>query len=639
MIPSLVDLPWLPPPPEDFAQQCRALGHGGVAAGSSVQFLANSKLSPKEGLLLTRAIRRCQTSHLDLAPLSSFRLGVVAGNTFDLLIDCFPTAAARHGVALDVIATPYDQVLQQALEPKSQINKAGLDAVLIAVDHRWLALDRCSLDGATSRVDAAIGKLRSVVFGVREYGSSSAILSTLPCPPEPLFGNYDRRVRGTVRAMIDDANRAIIALADDTGSYLLDCATLAEQVGTERWFDPIKWFSYKLPFSPECFEIYSDMLGRLLGSIRGKARKCLVLDLDNTVWGGVIGDDGVGGIELGQGSARGEAFLAVQQAALDLRERGIMLAVCSKNNDAVAREPFRDHPEMILRENHISVFQANWIDKAHNLQAIAKKLNIGLDALVLLDDNPAERAQLRAAFPDVAVPELPADPSWFPWFLTAPGYFEAVSFSTEDRLRVESYASDAQRAEVLAKALNLGDYLTSLEMRIRFAPFDIQNRRRISQLINKTNQFNLTTRRYTEAQVAQMENDDSIFTLQVRLEDRFGDLGLIAVVICRESAQTTHREWEVDTWLMSCRVLGRRVEEAVLSKVVADAKARGVAYIIGTYIPSAKNKMVADHYRDLGFEQIDPRQPGHSRWQLSVLDYSFPALPMQVEEKLVHAVT
>ncbi|HVV60706.1 MAG TPA: HAD-IIIC family phosphatase, partial [Pseudolabrys sp.] len=531
---SIVDLPWLPPAPADFAAQCRAVGSNGEPAGPKLQYLAGFRSPARQASLFARALARCRSNGADLAPLSNFRLGILASATFDLLLDCLPAAAARHGVALELATTPYDQVMQQALDPSSEINKGGLDAVLVAVDHHWLNLDRPALNEAPgARVEAALQKLRAVIEALRMHGRAPAILQTVPAPARAMFGSYDRRVAGTQRAMVDEANRAIAALAAETGSYLLDTAALAEQIGTDRWFDPVQWVSYKLPFSADCFPAYADVLGRVLGSIRGKARKCLVLDLDNTLWGGVIGDDGLEGIVIGQGNPRGESFLAVQQTAFDLRERGIVLAVCSKNDDLVARGPFREHPEMLLRENHIAVFQANWIDKASNLESIAKTLNIGLDALVLLDDNPAERAQIRAALPMVAVPELPDDPSWFAWILTAAGYFEAVSFSAEDKLRAESYASDAQRAEVMAKSRNLGDYLASLEMVIRFAPFDEQGRQRITQLINKTNQFNLTTRRYTEAEVTAMEADPSVFTLQVRLSDKFGDLGMIGVVICR----------------------------------------------------------------------------------------------------------
>jgi FkbH-like protein len=384
---------------------------------------------------------------------------------------------------------------------------------------------------------------------------------------------------------------------------------------------------YKLPFAAECNDIVGDCLGRLLGAMRGKARKCLVLDLDNTLWGGAIGDDGVEGIMLGQGSGIGEAFLAVQQMALDLRFRGVMLAVASKNDEVNARAPFQWHPEMLLREDHITVFQANWIDKPTNLEAIATALNIGLDAIVLLDDNPAERAQVRAAQPMVAVPELPDSPSWFPWFLSSAGYFEAISFSPEDRLRVESYAAGTRRAAVMAKARDLGDYLSALEMVIGFAPFDATGRQRITQLINKSNQFNLTSHRYTEAEIAALETDDITYTLQVRLRDHFGDLGMIGVII---AAPTGRDAWEIDTWLMSCRVLGRRVEEAMRDELVRAARQAGVRRLIGVYRRTAKNGMVSEHYVKLGFTPRGKNKKGDIS-ELDLAEFVTDALPFAIE--------
>ncbi len=522
--------------------------------------------------------------------------------------------------------------MQQALDPNSAINAARLDAVLIAVDHRWLNLDQPNLTEAPGEyVRLAISRIRTVVDTLRQHGGAPAILQTMPAPPVPLFGNYDRRIPGSVRAMVTDANRAIVSLAEETGSYLLDVATLAEQIGTDRWFDPIQWLSYKLPFSADCFPAYADLLGRMLGAIRGKARKCLVLDLDNTLWGGVVGDDGLTGIHIGHGNPRGEAFLAIQRAVMELRERGIILAICSKNDDVTARGPFREHPDMLLRENHIAAFHANWTDKPSNLEAIAKKLNIGLEALVLLDDNPAERAQVRAALPMVAVPELPEDPSWYPWHLAAAGYFEAVTFSSEDQLRAQAYTSDLQRTEVKAKARDLGDYLASLEMVVRFAPFDSKGRQRIVQLINKTNQFNLTTRRYTEVEVRAMETDKNVFTLQARLADKFGDLGMIGIIICRSVDEFT---WDIDTWLMSCRVLGRQVEQAMLDKVAAEAKRRGIRRLVGTYAPTAKNAIVSEHYKQLGFQQIESSGENVTVWHLDLAAYISPKLPMRMEEAM-----
>jgi FkbH-like protein len=392
------------------------------------------------------------------------------------------------------------------------------------------------------------------------------------------------------------------------------------------WHDPVQWAVGKFAFSQSLVPLYAEWLGRLVAGARGKSRKCLVLDLDNTIWGGVIGDDGINGIILGNGNPTGEAFMDVQQTALALRNRGILLAVSSKNDEAVARNAFRKHPDMILREEHITIFQANWHDKAANLRAIAQELNIGIDSLVLLDDNPAERAQVRQALPDVAVPELPIDPAHFADTLLSAGYFEAIGFTDEDRHRAEQYEANAARARLLEATTNLDEYLESLQMRALCGAFDAVNRARISQLINKTNQFNLTTHRYTESEVETFEKSGRGMTLQVRLIDRFGDNGMIAVVICIEQGT----EWLIDTWLMSCRVLNRKLERAMLNYIVERAKEAGIATLIGVYRTSQRNSLVKEHYAHLGFTQLEEAPEG-SRWRLDVNAYVAVTIPMEIE--------
>jgi FkbH-like protein len=341
----------------------------------------------------------------------------------------------------------------------------------------------------------------------------------------------------------------------------------------------------------------------------------LVLDLDNTVWGGVIGDDGLEGIKIAQGDARGEAHVAVQRLALELRQRGIVLAVCSKNTDSVAREPFEKHPEMLLKLEHIAVFQANWNDKATNIQAIAEELSLGLDSFVFLDDNPVERGIVRKLLPQVKVPELPEDPAWYARTLAAAGYFEAIAFANEDLKRARFYQDNAKRAGLQKQLGGVEAYWATLDMTITFQPFDSTTRARIVQLINKSNQYNLTTRRYTEPEVAEAEDDPTVFTLQVRLSDIFGDNGMISVVICRPGSADV---WEIDTWLMSCRVLGRKVEHMVLREILEHARSAGVRKLLGKYIPSDRNQLVVDHYEKLGFTKESEEASGVIHWALQV---------------------
>lgn len=626
---SSIDQPWLPPAPADFSARCRAVG-GKSAAGQVLQQLSNYKLTSREAVALGRALDRCRKAGADLEPLSSVRLGILSNATFDFIADELPAAAVRHGVAAEVLLADFDQVVQVAMDPDSSVNRARPDAVLVAVDHRWFRFEQAA-EARDDVLEQGLDRLFTAGDALQKNCGAAVIFQTLAAPGPTLFGSFERRVPSSVLSLIDQVNARIVDHSAANGHYLLDVAHLAARVGTDTWFDPAQWAAYKVPFSARCNAAYADLLARLLGAIRGKSRKCLVLDLDNTIWGGVLGDDGVEGLTVGLGSAVGEAFLEIQKLALALRDRGVVLAVASKNDHEAALSALENHPELLIRPGHVAVLQANWSDKPSNLEAIARTLSIGLDALVLLDDNPAERAQVRAALPAVAVPELPTDPAWYPWYLASAGYFEAVGFSDEDKQRAASYAANTGRAEVESSARDLGDYLSSLGMSLTVSDFDLAGRPRITQLINKTNQFNLTTRRYTEAEVADVETRGDRIGLQARLRDRFGDLGMIGVVICHLKDSDERRTAHIDTWLMSCRVLGRKVEEAMFTALAAVLRSSGITYLTAEYRPTPKNHMVREHYDKLGLTLLKEDGAGVRTYGASLNDLPKFDLPLDLD--------
>jgi FkbH-like protein len=574
-------------------------------------------------------ITRRQSESKSLDPLVPFRLAVLSNATIDLLVPALVASAARRGIALEVIQPSYDQVAQEALTPDSKVNSSKPDAVLLAIDYHALPL-KLSLgdpDASAATVQGVMGYLQALRDGIKTNSNAVCIFQTFAPPVETLFGSLDRALPGTLRSLIDSINRELAAYVLGSGDVLLDVAGLAETVGLADWHDTQLWNMGKFSFSDSLIPLYSDHVARKVAAIRGKSGKVLVLDLDNTVWGGVIGDDGLEGIKIAQGDARGEAHLAVQRMALDLRQRGIVLAVSSKNTDEVARQPFLKHPEMLLKLDHIAVFQANWNDKATNLQAIADELSLGIDSLVFLDDNPAERGLVRKLLPQVSVPELPEDPAYYARTLAAGGYFEAVAFASEDLKRAGFYQDNAKRANLQKQVGGVDAYLASLDMTITFQPFDDAGRARIVQLINKSNQYNLTTRRYTDPEVAEAENDPGVFTLQVRLDDIFGNNGMISVVICRPWDSET---LEIDTWLMSCRVLGRKVEHMVLREILKHARAAGIRNLYGTYRPTDRNKLVVEHYAKLGFTKVLEEESGLTRWELVVEGAEPESAPMNV---------
>lgn len=391
--------------------------------------------------------------------------------------------------------------------------------------------------------------------------------------------------------------------------------------GLQAWFDAARWLQARMQIAPAAVPAYGEHAARILAALRGHSRKCLVLDLDNTLWGGVIGDDGLEGIVLGQGNAAGEAYLALQGYAKQLTQRGIILAVCSKNDPDIAQQVFRDHPDMILRREDIACFIANWEPKEGNLRRIAQELNIGLDSLVFVDDNPAERAHIRQALPMVAVPELPEDPASFVSCVEQAGYFEAVAFTDEDRQRARQYAGNQERDALLQASADPGSFLASLSMRMRAGPAQAVDLPRVAQLIGKTNQFNLTTRRYTLEAVAAMARDPAATILQFRLEDRFGDNGLVSAMILLP-AKDQPDVLDIDTWVMSCRVFGRQLEHAVLNIAAATARSRGVSHLRGTFIPTAKNGVVRELFQALGFQAVArPGLEGATHWALDLQHY------------------
>ncbi len=392
-----------------------------------------------------------------------------------------------------------------------------------------------------------------------------------------------------------------------------DILYLSAQVGQAAWFRNSYWYNFHMALSPAATVSLAHNLAGMVKSVYGKSKKCLVLDLDNTLWGGVVGDDGVQNLILGKDHPVGEAFLDFQKYIKNLQRRGVILAVCSKNDAENAKEGF-SHPDSVLKLEDFSAFKANWDPKPENIRAIATDLNIGLDSIVFVDDNAAERDFVAEQLPEVAVPNVGTDVSCFPEVLEQERYFEVDKVVQDDLSRSAYYSSNAERSAGQAKFSNYGEFLASLEMSAEIGPFLPVYLERITQLINKTNQFNLTTRRYTSAEVVAIAQDPAFITLYGRLADRFGDNGLVSVLIGRVLDETV----QLDLWLMSCRVLKRDMEFAMFDALVEQCQARGIRRIVGVYIPSKKNNMVAGHYESFGFSPMGGASEGRELWGYDV---------------------
>jgi FkbH-like protein len=599
---------------EDWRAGLKALDNKGEAAWDEAVALANSRLDFIRTNALDQIVSRLfgegPPAHLATKPV---RLALLGSSTMAHLHAAIRVAGLRRGLWITIYENDYGQYWQELTDPDSALHAFEPNAVLFALDPHHLAaglgasLDRTEVEQNFQEVQDRVREC----WRLAGEAFRCPIIQQTPLPVHPpLLGNNEHRLPGSRQGFVARFNHELRRLADSEGVDLLALDARAATDGLKAWHDPALWHRAKQEISPAAAPIYGELVARLLAAKQGRSAKCLVLDLDNTLWGGVVGDDGLEGLVIGQGSALGEAFVAFQEYARELSRRGVILAVCSKNDEANAVEPFEKHPEMVLKRHDIASFVANWNDKASNLRAIAEELNIGIDSLVFVDDNPFERSLVRRELPMVAVPEVGEDPATFAQTLADAGYFEGLAVTEEDRARTNQYQGNRQRERLKASATDLDSYLHSLEMELIWRRFDKLGLQRTVQLINKTNQFNLTTRRYTEEDVLAIMADERAFGLQLRLVDRFGDNGIIAIVIGKMDGA---EDLVIDTWLMSCRVLGRQVEPTTLNLIADAAKRLGARRLIGEYIPTKKNGMVKDHYQKLGFTIVETDPDGSSR--------------------------
>jgi FkbH-like protein len=546
------------------------------------------------------------------------RIAVLGSVTIHQITEFLDLYLQAGGVRALFYEADYGTINQEFLDPASGLREFRPDFVVICTSWRDLKSEPTLTDSreeVSRKVRDEVSSWSTLWQLAREELHCQVIQSNFAAPPWRTLGNLDASHPGGFSRFVSLVNQAL-ADAAPLEVTIHDVDRLAADFGRCKWGDERFFFQAKLPCSPECLVDYAHSLAALILAHLGVARKCLVLDLDNTLWGGVIGDDGLGGIRLGQGEPESEAFEAFQRYVKSLGERGVMLAVCSKNDEKIAREVFEKHPEMVLRLEDISCFIANWDDKPANLARISKQLNIGLNSLVFFDDNPAERSIVRRLQPDVAVPEVPDDPAYRIQALERHRYFEALTISGEDLKRKDFYRANSEREALESSTGSLDDFLRSLAMQARIEPVRAINVERTVQLINRSNQFNLTTRRYTNADVIEFTTSPNWITCTISLLDRFGDNGLISVLLAGVESDSL----VIDTWLMSCRVLKRGVEALLLNHLVALALERGLRRLVGEYFPTAKNALVREHYRTLGFIQVGGEVGGNTRWELRIDD-------------------
>jgi FkbH-like protein len=612
-----------------FPQFIKALEAQARTPGAARSWAAQA-VSPDLDYSSLRRLRKFLAPEPNAADKVCVRVAVLGGPTTTQLVELIGVFLAGANIPVQVFEGDYGLYRQEILTPGSDLDRFAPQIILLATGAREIsrfpaqhatpteieALAEAELDGWARLWDAA-GKA---------WGAT-VIQNNFECEPWGIFGHYAARHPASRVHYTDRLNRLFSERAP-ANVVLHDLRALAAEAGAGQWFDPRFYLEAKMPCGPEALVGYAHSVMALIRAAVGRSKKVLVLDLDNTLWGGVVGDVGPGGIQVGQGTGEGEAFAAFQAHAKGLQERGIVLAVCSKNDEANAREPFQTRPDMVLKLEDFACFLANWKDKAENLRTIAASLDLGIDSLVFVDDNPAERALVRRLVPDVATPDMPEDPAGFIQALAKHRYFEAVSYTAEDSQRSAYYVQNARRAELASRSEDLAAFLASLEMVARIEPVGRLNLERVAQLVNKSNQFNLTTRRYTAAEIERLSADENWRTLTISLRDNVGDNGLISVLLMRRTGMTL----TIDTWLMSCRVLQRGVEQLALSLAIRQARELGCDRLTGVYVPTAKNGMVKEHYARLGFTRAG-NEGETTFWDFLIPEnYEAPASAIRLED-------
>ena len=561
-----------------------------------------------------RSLKRELLEQPNLVPT---RIAILGGSTTAEVMSMLELFLFTHGIQATFYQSEYNRYSEDVLFENPELWEFKPEIVYLHTTWHNVSQFPELLEGQAEvehRVRQEMSRFEAIWEKIQSELGALIIQNNFDFPPQRPLGNLEASVvYGRVNFLMR-LNGEFAKYARTHSRFLIhDIQYLSAQVGLNTWFEPTYWYSFHTALSPTATVALARSLAAMVKSVYGKSKKCLVLDLDNTLWGGVIGDDGVQGLLLGRDNAMGEAFQNFQRYVKELQRRGVLLAVCSKNEAEAAAQGFL-HPDSILKLEDFSAFKANWNPKPDNIREIAFELNIGLDSFVFVDDNPAERALVTAQLPEVSVPDVGSDVTRFADVLEQERYFEVDKIVKEDLSRGSYYSANGQRNVSQGKFQDYGEFLDSLEMVAEIAPFASMYLERIAQLINKTNQFNLTTRRYTAAEVETMAKDPQCLTLYGRLGDKFGDNGLVSVLVGRVAGETL----EIDVWLMSCRVLKREMELAMFDTLVEQCRVRGIRRIIGVYTPSKKNGMVSGLYGELGFTAASKSDGGQQVWEYDV---------------------
>jgi FkbH-like protein len=550
----------------------------------------------------------------DFTGLTPLKVALLGDSATQLLVQALRGAGYTEGFDMQVWEADFNQVERQVFDTGSELYEYNPDIIIFfQSSHKFLGTyNKLKPEAYSLLADNRLQLVSDMYSQLKQHLKAKIIYYNYAEINDSVFGNYANKVESSFLFQLRKLNFGLMQFAATNADFFIcDISSIQNQFGKTTFFQSNIYINTEMVLSLDVMPEVAVKTIDIIKTLNGRFKKCVILDLDNTMWGGIIGDDGIENIQIGN-LGIGKAFSEFQYWIKKLQLRGIILAVCSKNTESIAKEPFEKHPDMVLRLEDIAVFVANWETKVDNIRHIQSILNIGFDSMVFLDDNPFERNIVRENIKDITVPELPEDPAEYLEYLYSLNLFETISFSGEDAERTKQYQVEAQRA-VLQKSFGSEDeFLQSLQMVSLVEPFTKFNTPRVAQLSQRSNQFNLRTVRYTETDIDNITGNAAYAPFTFTLEDKFGDNGLICIIILKKESSDI---LFIETWLMSCRVLKRGMEDFTLNSIAGYAKENGFAYLKGEYIPTAKNEMVKDHYKKLGFYEDD------GCWKLDVANY------------------
>jgi FkbH-like protein len=535
----------------------------------------------------------------DFSACRQVRLAVLGDSATQLMTQAIQGYGHDCGINFDIFEADYNQIERQVFDSTSELYQRRPEFVIIFRSTQKLIKHFYKINAQEKArfAEEHLRQVESIYDSIVQNHPCRVIYFNFLEINDAIFGNYASKVNSSFAYQLRKINYELMNTAQRCKNlFIADVCALHHQYGSSVAIDPKMYINADMVFSLDFMPAVAKQVTDIILAVSGNFKKCLIMDLDNTLWGGIIGDDGLENIQIGD-LGIGKAFTEMQLWIKQLKQRGIILAVCSKNDERLAREPFEKHPDMVLRLDDIALFVANWDNKADNIRFIQSVLNIGFDSMVFLDDNPFEREMVRTHIPDIEIPDLPEDPAEYLPYLRTLNLFETASYTEKDEQRTRQYQEEAQRVVAQKLFTNEDEFLASLSMVAEVRPFDKFTVPRVAQLTQRSNQFNLRTIRYTEEEIQKIMSSEEYYTRSFTLQDKFGDYGLISIVILKKN----NTELFIDTWIMSCRVLKRGVENLVLNEIVALAKQHGCVRIVGEYIPTAKNGLVKDHYASLGF--------------------------------------